>query len=380
MKTLCVAFNDKTEYSLSEGTDWMRFLSRQSGPGLSLKTLSAGFLCLGLLSIIFSYFYFQKAVVLKTEGKVTQHRTRAQSVGDFLRASNIKLKKEDKVRPGLAAKIKSDLTIEIQKAKPIVIEINEEKIIFVTSAQTAGEALDELGIKLRAQDKIIPNKKTPLVKNSHVKVNMRSQKFEMVRSEVAFQTVQEKDPSLAAGTEQIVSPGKNGVVLKIFEVLSLPTGERKELSWERTLSQPENKIVKLGTKVEPRKPRTRLAAANTGSPARHRGSPAAPTNYNPNPPSRGGTGRTLAMNATAYAPGYGAGTITATGRRAGYGLVAVDPRVIPLGTRLYIEGYGNAIAADTGGAIKGNRIDLGYNSGSEAFAFGRRPVSVQVLP
>jgi len=128
MKILCVAFNDKTEYSLSEGTSVMRFLSRQSGPGLSLKTLSAGFLCLGLLSIIFSYFYFQKAVVLKTEGKVTQHRTRAQSVGDFLRASNIKLKKEDKVRPGLAAKIKSDLTIEIQKAKPIVIEINEEKI------------------------------------------------------------------------------------------------------------------------------------------------------------------------------------------------------------------------------------------------------------
>jgi 3D (Asp-Asp-Asp) domain-containing protein len=65
--------------------------------------------------------------------------------------------------------------------------------------------------------------------------------------------------------------------------------------------------------------------------------------------------------------------------RAGYGVVAVDPRHIPLGSRLYIEGYGFAIAGDTGGAIKGHRIDLGYGNYRAARSFGRKKVTVHVL-
>jgi 3D (Asp-Asp-Asp) domain-containing protein len=90
-------------------------------------------------------------------------------------------------------------------------------------------------------------------------------------------------------------------------------------------------------------------------------------------------GKYLTMVATAYAPGAGAGTITATGRRAGYGIVAVDPRVIPLGTKLYIPGYGYAVAADTGGAIKGYKIDLCFNTASEAIKWGRRKVKVYIV-
>lgn len=94
--------------------------------------------------------------------------------------------------------------------------------------------------------------------------------------------------------------------------------------------------------------------------------------------------RVFEMEATAYDPGPGScpGTadgITANGKRAGYGIAAVDPKVIPLGAKLYIEGYGYAVAADVGGAIKGNRIDLGYNSRSGALKWGRRKVRVYVL-
>ena len=71
--------------------------------------------------------------------------------------------------------------------------------------------------------------------------------------------------------------------------------------------------------------------------------------------------------------------VTASGMAAAVGRVAVDPRVIPLGTRLYIEGYGYAVAADTGGAIKGNRIDLYMDSESACNSFGRRNVTVHVL-
>ena len=70
---------------------------------------------------------------------------------------------------------------------------------------------------------------------------------------------------------------------------------------------------------------------------------------------------------------------TATGLKAGYGIVAVDPHVIKMGTRLYIEGYGYAIAADKGGAIKGMRIDLGHETHGEALRIGRRTVRVHIL-
>lgn len=88
----------------------------------------------------------------------------------------------------------------------------------------------------------------------------------------------------------------------------------------------------------------------------------------------------MSMEASAYLPGDGNGYgITATGIPATYGVAAVDPSVIPLGSRLYIPGYGEAIAADTGGAIYGYRIDLCMESYSEAMQFGRRNVTVYVL-
>ena len=86
------------------------------------------------------------------------------------------------------------------------------------------------------------------------------------------------------------------------------------------------------------------------------------------------------MEATAYLPSDGGGAgITAMGIPATRGVVAVDPNVIPLGSRVYIPGYGEAIAADTGGAIYGEHIDLCMESYGEAINFGRRNVTVYVL-
>ena len=86
------------------------------------------------------------------------------------------------------------------------------------------------------------------------------------------------------------------------------------------------------------------------------------------------------MEATAYLPTDGSAEgLTAMGIPATYGIVAVDPDVIPLGSRVYIPGYGEALAADTGGAIYGYRIDLCMESYDEAMDFGRRNVTVFVL-
>lgn len=93
-----------------------------------------------------------------------------------------------------------------------------------------------------------------------------------------------------------------------------------------------------------------------------------------------GEAQEILMVATAYsAEQPGIGTRTAMGTRVRYGVVAVDPKVIPLGTKLYIEGYGYAVAEDVGGAIKGNRIDVYFNTVKECYQWGRRVVKVYVL-
>jgi 3D (Asp-Asp-Asp) domain-containing protein/peptidoglycan hydrolase CwlO-like protein len=81
---------------------------------------------------------------------------------------------------------------------------------------------------------------------------------------------------------------------------------------------------------------------------------------------------------TVVATGYDLGGTTSTGLPVGYGVAAVDPSVIPLGTRMTIPGYGEAVAADTGGAIVGTRIDLWFPSAAAALAWGVRTVTIAV--
>lgn len=92
----------------------------------------------------------------------------------------------------------------------------------------------------------------------------------------------------------------------------------------------------------------------------------------------------VTMSSTAYEPGprscgRHADGFTSIGLKAGYGVVAIDPDVIPYGTRLYVEDYGFAVAGDTGGAINGKRIDLGFLTVKECLNWGRRKVKVYIL-
>ena len=100
------------------------------------------------------------------------------------------------------------------------------------------------------------------------------------------------------------------------------------------------------------------------------------------------TSRTMTVEATAYctckictgkAPDHPAYGITASGRKVRPGAVAVDPSVIPLGTKMWIEGYGEAEALDTGGAIKGKTIDVYFPSHQQALEWGRKRVAIKIL-
>jgi cystine transport system substrate-binding protein len=116
---------------------------------------------------------------------------------------------------------------------------------------------------------------------------------------------------------------------------------------------------------------TRASAVGSSGPiASSAIAPAATTSFASTAPAAGG--RTITVSATGYAlPGR-----TATGLPVGWGVVAVDPSVIPLGTHMTIPGYGEAVAADTGGAIVGSTIDLWFPSVAQANAWGRRSVTI----
>ena len=91
-------------------------------------------------------------------------------------------------------------------------------------------------------------------------------------------------------------------------------------------------------------------------------------------------GRAIYVEATAYSPeDPGLGLYTARGSLVGYGIISVDPSFIPLGTRVYIPGYGEAVADDTGGAIVGNKIDIAFDTYEEAIRFGRQNIEIYII-
>lgn len=93
------------------------------------------------------------------------------------------------------------------------------------------------------------------------------------------------------------------------------------------------------------------------------------------------SGKTMTMEATAYStaqPGLGRYTANGTDLHTNPRVIAVDPSVIPLGTKVTVEGYGTYIAADTGGAIKGNRIDIHFSTVQECINFGRKNVKITI--
>ena len=320
-----------------------------------LKAVFTAFAILIILAVS-TYILSNKEVALHIDGKTTSLITRKSDVAAMLADADIKVAPHDEVTPAFDTEIYSGMDVSIDRAVPIVLDVNGLKKRFWTTADTVGEVVEgDLGLSLYADITLDPAADTEVLAGETVTLKLLNRRVERVEAEMSFTTERRDNNRLAKGRTRIATRGRSGVKETVIEhVWAGTTRVETIVRSENVITEPVTQIVSVGTQV----PRV-AATPSIGN------------------VSRGG--RSLTMVATAYAAGTGgAGWRTATGTGVYKGIVAVDPRVIPLGTKLYIDGYGSAVAADTGGAIKGNRIDLGFGSGSEAIQFGRRTVTVHV--
>jgi len=224
---------------------------------------------------------------------------------------------------------------------------------YTASSKTVESALKEAGVTLGEQDEVYPRLKTAAYDGLKIRVVRVTEKIVTEKEPMKFKTVVKFD-AVGNGGRTILQKGETGEKEVQYRV-TYRDGEQsgKKAIGYKVIKKPKEEIVMLT--------RTAFLSSRSGDSLRFMTMVA--TGYDPGPRSCG-----------RYATGR-----TATGMHAGHGIVAVDPRVIRLGTKLFVDGYGPCIAGDTGGAIKGNRIDLGFNTYLEALRFGRRLVKVYIL-
>lgn len=194
-------------------------------------------------------------------------------------------------------------------------------------------------------------------------------------------TITTYNTSLEKGTSKLVREGNDGLKTSTYTIRYENGVETSRILTSEIIDQkPVDEIIEQGTKVVTIFNKT--GSSVTGSKLVTSGGKELTFS---NVITASATAYDLSYESCGKNPGDRGYGITASGMQARYGVVAVDPRVIPLGTRLYIEAadgswvYGEAIAGDTGGAIKGNKVDLFFNSRSECMKFGRRTAKIYIL-
>lgn len=233
----------------------------------------------------------------------------------------------------------------------ITVTVDGQTWEWVSSQPTVAATLKEAGVQINLKDRVIPGLNVKIGPGMRVRIQRIEDKVVLATEQVAFKTIVRFNPLVTGGrrTVQEGAPGEK----EVKYVVRYRDGEKvaQKFLGARVTKPSVDQVVVISSP-------TMLASRD------------------------GASIRSIRMNATAYAPFHCGGSASghcAMGFLARKGVVAVDPRIIPLGTKLYIEGYGVALAADTGGAIKGNRIDLCYDTYGEAISFGRRTVRVWIL-
>lgn len=282
-------------------------------------------------------------VTLHEGGRTLSFLTAAPTVGQALQELGLALYRADRVRPDLGQPVSAGMHIYLERSRPVTVQVDGKTVRTRTHRSRVGEVLADLGIVLVGQDYTDPPPETPLGEETVVQVVRVAEGFLIQQEPIPYAVRWQADPELEIDHRRLIQEGAAGILQRRWRVRYENGVEvARVLEDEYVAVPPTDKIVGYGTKIIVRQLET----------------PEGTVEY----------WRVIRMLATSYSastagvpktnPYYGR---TRTGLPMRRGIVAVDPRVIPLLTRVYVPGYGVGLAADTGGAIRGRRIDLGYN-------------------
>jgi len=297
------------------------------------------------------------SIVLVRDGAAATYLTSAATVADFLAERGIAVAPDDFLSVQSDAALEDGMRVEYRSAVPLELFVGKHEVHVRSSAATVADLLAQQHVTLGAHLVVQPALQTRLIAGQIVQVVRHRTWTAHLRSRIAPRVTQRFDMSLPRGMTRTVAGGSPGFRETTIRYSSADSGETtRTVLASRIIRGPHPRIIIRGLAAYASL--ARVAAAGFASVLHFAGS-------------------ALHVIATAYtASCTGCSGITASGYRAGFGIIAVDPTVIPLGTHLFVPGYGRAIAGDTGGAIHGNRVDLGFDSLADAARFGRRPVTV----
>ncbi|MCK4316541.1 MAG: G5 domain-containing protein, partial [Anaerolineae bacterium] len=249
----------------------------------------------------------------------------------------------DNVQPGLGERMSAGRHVYVDRSIPVAVQVDGRTFRTRTHRERVGEVLADLGVVLTGQDYTTPALDASLGKDTTIRVIRVSERFLIEQEPVPFESVWQADPDLEIDHQRLLQEGARGIFERRIRIRYEDGHEvARAVEDEYVAVPPTTRIMGYGTKIVVRTLDT----------------PSGPVEY----------WRVLRMLATSYSAST-AGTPktsswygrTATGMKMRHGIVAVDPRVVNLRSEVYVPNYGIGIAGDTGGAIKGQRIDLGYD-------------------
>lgn len=332
---------------------------RRSQP-IHLTYVMLGFLVSGLLAPIVSSprvwtMFSGHLVYVSVDGQVKAYTSVQPTVASVLKDGKVPIGPEDRVTPALNSEVWGGMQITVDRAVPMAINAFGTRRQLRLAVATVGEALSLAGVELGPGDHVTPDLAASMAPGIEITVERWDTRMRIERLPVPFEDQTVPDATLFKGRQVVRSVGQAGLRERTIRV-EYADGRPASFATvaETILRQPLPRIIAIGIK-----PILELKGPFAGK-------------------------EVMTLEATAYYPGPnnfggGVGPTTAIGILARRGVVAVDPAVIKLGSRVHVEGYGEAVAGDTGGAIRGNRIDLCFDSYEEAMDFGRRTVKVHIL-
>lgn len=327
-------------------------------------------------------FTTAKKVKVSMDGVEETINTTTDTVEDFLNEQHLSLSKYDDLSHEKDAEITNGMNLEIVKAFPIIVKDGKKKPKkLMTTGGKVKDLLEKENIDFDedSDDKLNVKLADSVKKNMDIIITrVQTETIEEV-NRIPYQTVKENDSNLTKGKEKEIKAGKEGLLVKKVKVTK-ENGKiaDKKVIDEKVEKEAVDRIVAVGTKEqEPIITKTSTTAAT----------PTASKPKQDNRPSKSTSSKSenvLYMDASAYtASCNGCSGYTSTGinikDNPNKKVVAVDPSVIPLDSTVWVEGYGTAIAGDTGGSIVGHRIDLHFPTKNDAYAFGRKKVKVKIL-